>query len=474
MRAPKTLDLFAPEPPPRRVVPPPVQPVQMRETPARPSQAPLWLAVHLPQRAQAADPAAPRALHSLAARAQRFTPRISLAPPDAVLLEVRSSLHLFGGVDGLRRAMAGECTALGLPAILTFAPTASAALAGARAGRAFTVLEAGQLAGSLATLPLAALCWSPELIERLARIGVRTVGAALRLPRAGFAQRFGAAQLAELDRLTGRAAEPRERFEAPQRFRRRRELPFESDGQALLAATLRSLLEELGRFLTARQCGVLALECRLWHRQAAPTRCVLRLGTPLADAARLAALFDERLRMLTLPEPVRACELRAGSPVPQPMHTGGLWQPGERGGLATAPGVELIERLRARLGPEALETLALVADRRPEAAWRAGPPAPAPAPAPAPDAEAQAAVCTARRPLWLLPAPRPLRQRRGLPRWRGALHLEGEPERIETGWWDGGEVARDYYNARDGRGRRLWLFREREPPHRWFLHGVYG
>jgi hypothetical protein len=33
---------------------------------------------------------------------------------------------------------------------------------------------------------------------------------------------------------------------------------------------------------------------------------------------------------------------------------------------------------------------------------------------------------------------------------------------------------RDSYNARDGRGRRLWLFREREPPHRWFLHGVYG
>jgi protein ImuB len=78
------------------------------------------------------------------------------------------------------------------------------------------------------------------------------------------------------------------------------------------------------------------------------------------------------------------------------------------------------------------------------------------------------------RPLWLLPAPRLLHQRRGLPRWHGALHLEGEPERIETGWWDGREVARDYYTARDGRGRRLWLFRERESPHRWFLHGVYG
>ena len=412
------------------------------------------------------DPIAPRTLQSLAVRAQRFTPRISLAPPDGLLLEVRSSLHLFGGVDGLRQAVAGECAALHLPAALAFAPTALAALAGARSGRTFEVLDARQLAGSLASLPLGALRWPQALTERLARIGVRTVGAALRLPRAGFAQRFGAARLAELDRLVGRAADPRERFEAPLRFRRRRELPCESDSHGLLNAVLRTLLEDLGRFLTARQCGVMTLECRLWHRHAAPSRCVLRLAAPLADAVRLAQLFDERLRTLTLPEPVQACELRSGWPVPQPVYTGGLWQPGEQGGLAAAPGVELIERLRARLGPEALETLALVADRRPEGAWCVRPPA-------AQD-PSQAVVNAEGRPLWLLPAPRLLRQRDGLPRWRGALRLEGEPERIETGWWDGRDVARDYYNARDARGRRLWLFREREPPHRWFLHGVYG
>jgi protein ImuB len=54
------------------------------------------------------------------------------------------------------------------------------------------------------------------------------------------------------------------------------------------------------------------------------------------------------------------------------------------------------------------------------------------------------------------------------------LRLLGEAERIETGWWDGAEVARDYYIAVDARGARLWVFRERESPHRWFLHGVFG
>ena len=79
-----------------------------------------------------------------------------------------------------------------------------------------------------------------------------------------------------------------------------------------------------------------------------------------------------------------------------------------------------------------------------------------------------------RRPLWLLSAPRLLNERDGLPRRRGPLRLLGEGERVETGWWDGGEMARDYYRAVDVRGVRLWVFREREPPHRWFLHGVFG
>ena len=42
------------------------------------------------------------------------------------------------------------------------------------------------------------------------------------------------------------------------------------------------------------------------------------------------------------------------------------------------------------------------------------------------------------------------------------------------GWWDGAEIERDYYVARDAHGVRLWLFRERSAPHGWFLHGIFG
>ncbi|MFZ0552067.1 MAG: hypothetical protein WAM21_14805, partial [Steroidobacteraceae bacterium] len=194
---------------------------------------------------------------------------------------------------------------------------------------------------------------------------------------------------------------------------------------------------------------------------------------PLADPAQIAALLGERLTALVLPEPVRACELRSGALVSRVLASAGLWRGGEHGGSVGPQGTDLIERLRVRLGVEAVYGLRVVDDHRAEAAWKIREPV-------VTTMGIQSGLQVAnrgsvdRRPLWLLSVPRLLGERAGLPRWRGALRLLGEAERIETGWWDGGEIARDYYTAVDIGGARLWVFRERESPHRWFLHGVFG
>ena len=69
----------------------------------------LWLGVHLPQ----SDPAL---LQRLGVLAQRFTPRVSLEPPDGLVLEVLGSLALFGGVAQLYRAFRAGCRAAGATA----------------------------------------------------------------------------------------------------------------------------------------------------------------------------------------------------------------------------------------------------------------------------------------------------------------------------------------------------------------------
>jgi protein ImuB len=53
------------------------------------------------------------------------------------------------------------------------------------------------------------------------------------------------------------------------------------------------------------------------------------------------------------------------------------------------------------------------------------------------------------------------------------LILKEGPERIESGWWDGNGVARDYYVAHQPRGVKLWIFQERQSK-RWYLHGMFA
>ena len=83
----------------------------------------LWAGMQLPGFDAAEN------LARLAASAQRFTPRVSLVPPDGLVLEVKGSLHLFAGIAELRdelMQLTKEC--LQLQPLLAFAPTPLAAL----------------------------------------------------------------------------------------------------------------------------------------------------------------------------------------------------------------------------------------------------------------------------------------------------------------------------------------------------------
>ena len=441
----------------------------------------------------------PERLDHLARLALGFSPRVSLES-DAVLLEVRGSFQLFGGPQALCAQLLARCRAAGVEPRWALAPTPLAALALARAmtdaeacaGQGVAVLARDRLVGALAPLPLAVLGWSDDTIARLASSGVRTLGAALRLPRAGFARRFGPGTLADLDRLVGLAPEPRRAFVPRERYRIRHEPSFELAAQPAVLREIGPLLDALESFLRARGCGTDLLMLRLAHRErpaqhgaaAIPpyTPVTLRLAAAEWLAARFAALLAEHLARTVLPAPVVRIELRSGALRAVTAGSAALWRPGEHGGGLGRESPALIERLRARLGSEAVYGLCLVPRHRPEVAWRVAEPAlPGAASGAASGAAADAVAgvahvpesapaegCGLRRPLWLLREPEPLPWP-----YEALQRLEG-PERIETGWWDGGDVARDYYIAREPSGAEVWVYRERLPPHGWWLHGVFG
>ncbi len=77
------------------------------------------------------------------------------------------------------------------------------------------------------------------------------------------------------------------------------------------------------------------------------------------------------------------------------------------------------------------------------------------------------------RPVWLLNEPEPLGHLLEAQPWV----LRDGPERIESGWWDGADVRRDYFVAENPRGETVWIYRDHRygiDDGEWFLHGVFA
>jgi len=411
-------------------------------------------------------------LQSVATAALAFTPRVNLEPPDAVLLEVRGSLRLFGGARRLCDLLRQRLQSCGLEPRMALTPAPLASLWFARAGEELLLRRPDALPARLATLPLSVTRWPERTLQALATMGVRNVGECLRLPRDGFARRFEPRMRLELDRALDRAHDPRAAFAATERFTARRDLEPELADTDRLQRALEPLVGELCAFLQGRGAGVAVLEFRLQHRDAPATRLRLRFVEPVASTARIATVLRERLSGLQLSGPVRTVRLRSGPLVEARAEAGELFAHEHRHASAVP---QLVERLRARLGAQAVQGLRLVPEHRPERAQESGDvrllPHTRP---PVRKGDAQARGCPRfPRPVWLLTEPQPLAGGER-PRYEGPLEIIAGPERIESGWWDGCDVRRDYYVACTAAGARLWIFRERRAQGGWFLHGVFG
>ncbi len=414
------------------------------------------------------DPGRERAmLEAVATAALDFTPRVNLEPPDAVLLEVRGSLRLFGGARRMCELLRQRLQSRGLEPRLALTPAALASLWFARAGEEVALRRPDALAARLAPLPLAVTRWPERALRSLATMGVRTVGECLRLPRDGFARRFEPRMRIALDRALGHAHDPRAAFVAAARFVARHDLEPEVGDTDRLRHACEPLLEELCAFLRMRGAAVDALEFRLLHREVPATRLLLRFAEPVGSVARITGVLRERLARIELREPVRAVRLRSGPLIEACEAATDLFARDCRGGAAVP---QLVERLQARLGTEAVHGLRLVPEHRPE---RNGENGDILLFSKIRDASLFGECPHSSRPVWLLAEPQPL-EGGERPRYEGPLEIEEGPERIESGWWDGRDVRRDYYVARTPAGARLWIFRERRAPGGWFLHGVFG
>jgi protein ImuB len=423
------------------------------------------------------DHASERAsLELLAAWAYRFSGQVSIGEPATLWLEIGASLTLFGGWPALERRLRDELRELGHGEhLLAVAPVAATAEVLAVCRDGIAIRQPGPMLTALGQAPIAHSGLEPAAIALLCGMGLRYLRDVFALPRAELARRAGPATVTRLDLLRGMAPEALALYRPPDRFARRIELDGHIDSWQPLLFPLRRLTRDLALFLLARDGGVERFELVLEHEGRAATRIDVGLLSAQRDADDLYQFGRGRLERAQIPAEVEAIALNADDLPPfRPRHR-------DLFDTALAEGVDwptLTERLRARLGDEALRGLACVAEHRPERAWRY-----VAAPVETPPEKSkknpsgkkikvetrslpEPAAATPPRPLWLLPRPIPLRP-------KPAQILAG-PERIESGWWDGDDARRDYYVVRCANGQRAWAYLPAGGHDEWMLHGWFA
>jgi len=396
--------------------------------------------------------------------------------------------------------------------------------------RRWAIVPPGGQLRLLGSLPAAALGLGSDVLTQLEGVGVGTIGGIARLPRKSLASRFDPQLSRRLALFTGERAEPlvvpcsAELPTATHAF----ELPLSLRDTTAddLAAILDRLVEACLGPLAAAGKGVTALQVRLDRSQAiglgepsAPMVIDVGLFQPTSCVKHVVELVQLRMARLRLPPEIAAITVDVVSAGQADCRQRTLF-----GGPAEASAMQvtmLLDRLSGRLGRRAVFEPLPLADAQPEHAWAAVPPlqatrrktAAVPASlsvrrrgGPRRHDEGFPAIVAApqRRPIWMLPQPvrlesvvvaaaaetGPAEQPTAVVRPPAGFRLEGRmhevvkahgPERIETAWWRGPTVRRDYYVVETSDGGRYWIFRRLGGSRRagerddaWFLHGMFS
>ncbi len=470
------------------------------------------------------DPVADRsALETLARWCHRFSPVVAVGDgmgpsQEGLQLDIAGTAGFFGGEGPLARTAVWTLAARGLHARVAVADTPAASRVASRHTDFLTrengirqdtirgrwpmrhsrvaVVPPGGQAAALAGLPAASLQLTLPELASLHDVGIETIGQLLRLPRGSLASRFDPSMSQRIAAFLGERAEPllppcstelpcaSHRFELPLQLR-------DISEQAVIEI-IRQLVGRCVAALTADAKGVMALQVRFEcerlsaadaiGRSAGRPPTVLDVGLfrPSAAVSHLVDLVRLRMARTRLPEEIDLLAVEvvaAGAVACRQQRLFG------KAAEADAREVEgLMDRLAGRLGRQAIFEPRLLADPQPELGWVA---------MPVGCPQAATAVAGPRlfprgwqhRPAWLLPRPQRLETLSVAPDgppmrflWRGgqyAIQRFAGPERIETAWWRGGMVRRDYYVVETTSGRRFWLFR-RLRDRAWFLHGVFA
>jgi len=401
---------------------------------------------------------------------ERYSPLVSPDAPDGVVLDVTGIPHLFGGETAMLKEMQERLAHYGFSTSISIAKTIGAAWGLARYGRGGEVLE---------PLPVEALRIDGEAAKILRRLGLKTIGSLMGIPRSSLARRFRGERIHEnvltrLDEVLGVRDEQLSPLNPPPTFVAHCALMEPLISTEGLESLLKGLVTLLCRDLEKQNQGALRLTLKLYRSEGSRSTLLAGLSSPSHDPAHIFRLLKPRLHTIDAGFGIDAMTLEARETTTVKSQQYGFMED-----TSIADFDRLNDRVMNR-HDAALEGRVAVESHVPERAEKKS------------YKRVQNPVLqpTKFRPLLILEVAETALVIASVPdgppmrfTWRKVtrrvLRSQG-PERIAPEWWQlsEGQQPRDYYVIEDDKGRRYWIYREGlygetgEMQPKWFVHGL--
>ena len=425
-----------------------------------------------------------RCLQQLCCWAYSVTPSLHTYREDCLQLEIGGCLTLFRGLDSLLAEIRRGISSRGFRAEYGLAETPGAAWL-------LSFSDADQAAGyqqplreRLAPLPLSLVPDFATAVDSLRRAGLHTFGSLFALPPKALARRCGKEFSHFLQQVLGQREDLRPDYQPPATFNDEYWFGYEVRANDELLPAVQLLLQSLCQFLRNTQLQTAEVHWQLLGMDHSLREVCVRSTSSHSDWENWYQLTRIRLERLELKTGVEGIALLCRRLDSGQLENIDLFNPRKQ----REPLASLLDRLRNRLGLQAVEKIGSRSEHLPELALHVcqeGPSQEGPSQErPSQERSGQVRPGQMRpgddrgkhpycqRPFWLLPHPQALAEKHHRLHWQGGLELIYGPERIEDNWWQQ-PVSRDYYIARGEGGQHYWVFRDRLSPG-WYIHGIFA
>ncbi|HLT87743.1 MAG TPA: DNA polymerase Y family protein [Sphingobacterium sp.] len=408
----------------------------------------------------------------------RYTPMVSVDTADFLTLDITGCAHLWGGEEAYLQEIHLQLKQKGYEVRIGIASTIGAAWAIARYGQHGTIIPEDTQQQALSMMPIACLRLESNLLERLKKLGFRTVASVMQIPPQVLKRRFGE----DLTKRVAQALGKKEEFIIPLKP----VIPYAERLPCLepiktakgIEIAIEKLLDMLCKRLMGEGKGLRNAKLSCYRVDGKVKSIEIGTNRPSAHAKHLLSLFKEKIPTIAPGWGIEVFVLEAPKVEDAIAAQELLWN-GE-GSLDNDALAELLDRFKGRDGtccinrflpdehywPERSIRLAVSLTEKRTTAWRMDRP----------------------RPTRLLNPPHPIEVSAPIPdyppmlfRYKGEVHLIKKadgPERIECEWWIEQGEHRDYYYVEDDQGRRYWLFRlghyQGDRSANWYLHGFFA